>query len=141
MVERLKASLPSHLRQKLVDTVHAQATDCPGDIVDAAFSSFVEYQQQHSHTYVDMLQEAVHTNGLGVLGTDASLQCLRHGRADVLVLAEEYDPGVAWQCRECGDIQIGRGLHRPARNVRAGGFAISLSRRRWYAWPRDHPVM
>lgn len=107
MVERLKASLPSHLRQKLVDTIHAQATDRTGDIVDAALSSFVEFRQKQSRTCAAMLQQAVYTNGLGILGTDASLQCLRHARADVLVLAEEYNPGAAWQCRGCGDIQIG----------------------------------
>ena len=28
--------------------------------------------------------------------------------ADMLFLAEEYDPGAAWQCRECSNIQIGR---------------------------------
>ncbi len=108
MVERLKASLPSHLRQKLVDTVYAQATDRLNDIVNATLSSFVEFRQQHSRTCVAMLQQAVYTNGLGTVGTDASLQCLRHARADVLILAEEYNPGPAWQCRECGDIQIGQ---------------------------------
>jgi len=108
MVERMRASLPPHLRQKLVDTVYAQADDHPGDIVSATLASFVEFRQQHFHTCVAMLQQAVYTNGLGILGTDATLQCLRHARADVLVLAEEYDPGAAWQCRNCGDIQIGR---------------------------------
>ena len=108
MVTRLKARLPSHLRQKLVDTVPGQTTDRLSDIVDATLSSFVEYQQQHSHTYVAILQQAVYTNGLGILGTNASLKCLRHARADMLVMAEEYDPGPAWQCRECRDTQIGR---------------------------------
>jgi hypothetical protein len=108
MIERLKASLPSHLRQKLVDTIYVQNSDSTGDIVNATLSSFVEYQQQHSHTCVAMLQQAVYTNGLGVLGTDASLHCLKYARADMLILAKEYAPGPAWLCRECGDIQIGQ---------------------------------
>ncbi len=108
MVERLKASLPSHLRQKLVHTVHAQANDHPGDVVNATLSSFVEFRQRNSHTYVAMLQQAISTNGLGILGTDATLQCLRYARADVLLLAEEYDPGPAWKCQDCEDIQIGQ---------------------------------
>ncbi|MCH8217879.1 MAG: hypothetical protein IH892_14055 [Planctomycetes bacterium] len=108
MVEGLKSSLPSHLRQKLVDTVYAGAGDHPGDVVGATLSSFVEYRAQCSLTSVAMLRRAVYTSGLGILGTHASLECLRHARADVLVLAEEYDPGTGWQCRECGDTQIGR---------------------------------
>jgi hypothetical protein len=55
-----------------------------------------------------MLQRAVFNNELGIMGTHSSLECLRNARADVLVLAEEYDPGAAWQCKECGNIQIGR---------------------------------
>jgi peptide subunit release factor 1 (eRF1) len=108
MVERLKTGLPPHLIQKLVDTVYAQADDRLGDIVNATLSSFVEFRQQQSRTCAAMLQQAVYTNGLGILGTDAGLQCLRHARADVLILAEEYDPGPAWQCRDCQDIQIDR---------------------------------
>jgi len=108
MVERLKTGLPSHLRQKLVDTVYAQAGAHTGDVVNATLSSFVEFRQEQSDTYGAMLQQAVYTNGLGILGTDASLQCLRHARADVLVLAEEYAPGAAWECLMCGDIEIGR---------------------------------
>lgn len=108
MVDRLKASLPSHLLQKVVDSVPARSSDHPRDVVKATLSSFTDYQQQKSYTYASMLQQAVYSNGLGVLGTEASLQCLRHARADVLLLAEEYSPGPAWQCRTCGVVQIGR---------------------------------
>jgi len=108
MVSRLEASLPAHLRQKLVDTIHVQASTHSGDVVNATLASFVDFQQQHSHASVARLQQAVYTNGLGVLGTEASLQCLRHGQADVLFLAEEYAPGLAWECLVCGDTQIGQ---------------------------------
>ena len=51
MVERLKANLPPHLRQKLVDTVFAKANDKQSDIVEATLSSFIEFREQQSHTY------------------------------------------------------------------------------------------
>jgi hypothetical protein len=108
MVERLKASLPSHLRQKLIDTVYAKSANNPGDVVSATLFAFVEYRAQCSRTSAEMLQRAVFNNELGIMGTHSSLECLRNARADVLVLAEEYDPGAAWQCKECGNIQIGR---------------------------------
>jgi peptide subunit release factor 1 (eRF1) len=108
MVERLKANLPTHLRQKLIDTVFAKANDKPSDIVEATLSSFIEFREQESHTYVEMLQQAMYTNGLGVTGTRATLQCLRHARADVLILAKEYSPGPSWRCSCCLDIQIGQ---------------------------------
>ena len=107
MVSRLKACLPAHLRQKLVDTVPTQASVHPDDVVNATLATFVDFQQQHSHASVAKLQQAVYTNGLGVLGTEASLRYLRHSRADVLFLAEAYDPGRAWECLVCGDTQIG----------------------------------
>jgi peptide subunit release factor 1 (eRF1) len=108
MVEPLKAALPPHLHQKLVDTVFAQTDDRPSDVVNATLSSFVDYKAQCFRTTETMLKRAIYTSGLGMMGTHASLECLQHGRADTLVLDEEYDPGAAWQCRECGNIQIGR---------------------------------
>ncbi|NQV35316.1 MAG: hypothetical protein HQ515_21660 [Phycisphaeraceae bacterium] len=108
MVSRLQASLPAHLRQKLVDTIHTQASTHPGDVVNATLAAFVDFQKKQSHTSLARLQQAVYTNGLGVLGTAASLQCLRYGQADVLFLAETYAPGLAWQCLACGDTQIGQ---------------------------------
>jgi hypothetical protein len=108
MVERLKANLPPHLRQKLIDTVFAKANDKQSDIVEATLSSFIEFRQQQSHNYVEMLQRAMYTNGLGVTGTRATLQCLRHARADVLILAKGYSLGPSWRCSCCLDIQIGQ---------------------------------
>ena len=108
MVERLKANLPPHLRQKLVDTVFAKANDKQSDIVDATLSSFIEFREQQSHTYVEMLQQAMYTNGLGITGTRATLQCLRDARTDVLILAKGYAPGSAWLCKCCQEIQIGQ---------------------------------
>ena len=122
MVSRLEASLPAHLRQKLVDTVHAQAGTHPDDIVNATLASFVDFQQQHSHASVATLQQAVYTNGLGVLGTEASLKCLRHGQADVLFLAEAYAPGLAWQCLACGDTQIGQKSAQACPECSGSGF-------------------
>lgn len=109
MVERLKANLPPHLRQKLVDTVFIKVNDKPSDIVNATLSSFIEFREQQSLTYVEMLQQAIYTGGLGITGTRATLQCMHHARADVLILAKEYAPGFAWQCTCCQDIQIGQG--------------------------------
>jgi len=108
MVERLKANLPPHLRHKLVDTVFAKANDKQSDIVEATLSSFIEFREQQSHTYVEMLQRSTYTNGLGITGTLGSIQCMRHARADVLILAKEYAPGPAWRCACCQEIQIGQ---------------------------------
>lgn len=108
MVERFKANLPPHLRQKLVDTVFAKSNDKTPDIVSATLSSFIEFRQQQSRTCVEMLQQAIYTNGLGVTGTRATLQCLRCDRADMLILAKGYDPGPTWRCTCCQDLQVGK---------------------------------
>jgi len=108
MVERLKAKLPAHLAQKLVDTVVTKPGVPHRDVIDATLASFVQYQQQHVANDIGLLQQAIYSNGLGVIGTEACLQCLRHGRADILLLAENYNPGPAWRCQGCRHIQIGR---------------------------------
>lgn len=108
MVKRLKAKLPSHLRQKLIDSVFVKANDTSSDIVEATLSSFIEFREQQSRNYVEMLQQAMYTNGLGITGTHATLECLRHARADVLILSKGYAPGPAWRCTHCQNIQIGQ---------------------------------
>jgi len=108
MVKRLKAKLPPHLRQKLIDSVFVKANDKSSDIVEATLSSFIEFREKQSRTYVEMLQQAMYTNGLGITGTHATLECLRLARADVLILTKGYAPGPAWRCTCCQDIYIGQ---------------------------------
>ena len=102
MTARLRESLPRHLKAKLVDVVNASANAPVADVAVATLSSFINYEQQESLDAVAELASAVRRSGLATAGTSATLEALRRGQADVLVMAQAYEPGWAWNCADCG---------------------------------------
>lgn len=99
---RIRNCLPKHLQAKLIDVVPASASARVADVVAATLSSFIEREQQESLDAVAELVSALRRGGLGAAGTEATLDALRGGQADVLIMAREYEPGPAWACGHCG---------------------------------------
>jgi len=84
MASMLKKALPKHLAEKFVDTV--VIADCNKDesIVVKTLSAFIRQEQSESLSAVEMLKQEMNKNGLGVVGTKASIAALQngHGYAD-----------------------------------------------------------
>ncbi len=115
----LQQALPKRLVSKLIDVLPVSANDRTGDVVAATLACFVEQEQQESLAAVERLQKEIWRHGLAVAGPRATLQALKSGQADLLVLATEYVPDPAWICRGCGSCEIH--IIRPATCKRCGG--------------------
>jgi len=102
MTARIRNFLPKHLQAKLIDVVPASASARVADVVAATLWSFIDCEQQESLDAVAELVSSLRRGGLGASGTAATLEALRRGQADVLVMARAYEPGPAWSCRHCG---------------------------------------
>lgn len=102
LTARIRHCLPTHLQAKVIDVVPASASAPVADVVLATLSSFINCEQQESLNAVAELVSALRRGGLGAAGTAATLEALRRGQADVLVMARTYEPGPAWSCRPCG---------------------------------------
>ena len=111
MTSRVRNVLPKHLASKLVDIVVASERDRLTDVVSAALVSFVERIKLESQTVVERLHRQINTHGLAVIGTVATLNALKWGQADMLVLDKSYDPGQGWMCEACKAISLNRALH------------------------------
>lgn len=111
MTARMRAALPPHLSAKLVDTVHASARDTMRDIVAATNSLFAEHEQGESLARVRLLERELKVHGLAAVGAGASLQALRRGQVDVLILAKEYSAVAPWYCDACGAIGTSASRH------------------------------
>jgi peptide subunit release factor 1 (eRF1) len=85
-----------------MDVVPASARARDQDVVAATLSSFIACEQQVSLDTVALLVSALRRGGLGVAGATATVEALRRGQADVLVMARAYEPEPAWTCRQCG---------------------------------------
>lgn len=90
MAWQFRYALPHHLSAKFVDVV--DTLDSTQDIVTSTIAAFVEREEQESLAVVDELVREIGRDGLAVAGTDATMEALRFGIADVLVLAKGFDP-------------------------------------------------
>ena len=82
------------------------------NIPTAEFQAVVEKEQQESLAAVERLQKEICSHGLAVAGSRASLQALKCGQVDLLVMATEYEPEPAWMCTDCYSAEVQ--LSRPA---------------------------
>jgi len=98
-------ALPKSLAAKLVDIVPASAHDRVSELVAATLPRFQEHEELDSQAIAARLVAQIHTHGLAVAGTSASLQALMAGQADFLVIANNYDLGIGWECRRCGRVE------------------------------------
>jgi protein required for attachment to host cells len=89
MMAQVRKALPKHLAAKLIDMVTASKNDDISDIVATTLSFFIEQEEQESLALVDTLQREINTDGLAVVGPEASREALQRGQVDVLVLAKE----------------------------------------------------
>jgi hypothetical protein len=98
---RICDALPEDLAEKLVDIVPARERDGEAGVVMATLSSFIEHEKQESHSIVERLVTGVRSQDLAIAGSAATLDALRWGEVDILVMASEYDPDPGWCCTAC----------------------------------------
>ena len=91
-LRRARAAEPARYPRDLPGVaIRGAGGDEVSDVVDATLASFIEREQQESLSMAEALLREVHTNGLAAVGTEATLQALRQGQADVVVLGREHD--------------------------------------------------
>lgn len=116
---RLREALPKRLTAKLIDSLHVSGNEQISDVVAATLACFIDAEEMESQSIAKTLQQEILGDGLAVVGTDATLDALRCGQVDVLVIAKPYilDPG--WHCSACSMLTVGQAAPRlcPACNA------------------------
>ena len=98
---RVRHALPKDLADKLVDVIPASERDRQTDVVMATLSSFIEHEEQESRSVAERLIEGLRSQNLAVAGSAATLDALRWGEVDTLVMASDYQPDPGWTCTDC----------------------------------------
>jgi len=101
ITERVRHALPKDLADKLVDMIPANERDQQDDVVMASLSSFIEHEEQESRSVAELLIDGLRSQNLAVVGTTDTLDALRWGEVDTLVMASEYQPDPGWSCTAC----------------------------------------
>ncbi len=98
---RVRHALTNDLAEKLVDVVLAGERDRQADVVMATLYSFIEHEKQESLSIAESLVEGLRSESLAVAGLEATLDALRWGEVDTLVMASDYQPDPGWTCTAC----------------------------------------
>jgi rubrerythrin len=102
MIAAVRKAMPKRLLEKVVDSIPAGAGDRVSDVVALTLQAFLEHEEQDSQAITERLITQIHTHGLAVAGTRVSMEAIRAGQADFVVVVKSYDPGSGWECRTCG---------------------------------------
>ncbi len=98
---RVHHALPNDLAKKLVDVIPATERDQQTDVVMATLSSFIENEETESQSVFKSLIKGLRSHNLTVAGSAATLDALRWGDVDTLVMVSDYQPDPGWTCMAC----------------------------------------
>ncbi len=102
----VRKALPKRIAEKLVDLVPACRSDNVSDIVSSTLQVFLEHEEMESQAMAEQLIAQIRKHGLAVAGPNASMEAIKSGQADVLVIVKGYDPGQGWECTTCGNTEF-----------------------------------
>ena len=106
MIAAVRKALPKRLAARIVDSVPACPSNHVSEIVASTLQAFLEHEEQESQALAERLITQIHTHGLAVAGTRPSMDAIKSGRGDFLVIVKSYDPGMGWECRGCGKMDL-----------------------------------
>ena len=97
MVSRLTNALPDRLKSKLVSKLTQHPHGGLGPLLRNCILEFSAAENLESHDYVDALQSAVLSGGLGTTGFETCRDALLFGYADMLIIDQDFSN---WEGRE-----------------------------------------
>jgi hypothetical protein len=101
ITRQLRRALPKDLARKLVHRVPASDRDREEDVVIETLWRFIEHEEQESQSIAHRLLDGLRSQNLAVAGTAATLDALRWGEVDTLVMSSDYQPDPGWICAAC----------------------------------------
>jgi len=86
---RFKDMLPKHLQQRIVDVIDVDMDD-EHTLLKESFDRLHEQEDTLSHQAVQQLKEEILKDGLAVYGLDETLQAVKRGQVDILLIEKDY---------------------------------------------------
>ena len=86
---RVYHALPRDLAHKMVDVIPVSDRDQQDKVVAATLSRFIEHEEQESRSVAERLIEGLRSQNLAVVGSAATLDALRSGEVDTLIMARD----------------------------------------------------
>ena len=96
IVPMLKEEMPKELSERLVDVLKLDVRAAEREVLDATIAAMKAQDTVTDRERVEALLDAYRSNGLGVVGAEATAQALEMGQVDELIItgvADVIDPG------------------------------------------------
>lgn len=101
--ELLMQQLPASVLSRLVDRVPLKAGATEGTAVASALTVYKRSQERSARKIADHIVQDIHGPGSRVKGICSSLEALRTGTADRLIMIKGFGQASPWYCRHCGE--------------------------------------
>ena len=107
MLSHIKKELPKRLQDQVVDFARLRAGTDEHQILRQTLEAFVEFERIEDIDTLVSLRRELLTDGLGVMGTQATVAALNAGKLDELIVAVEYEAPPGWRCDNCDFLGTG----------------------------------
>ena len=97
--------LPKHLSERIVDVIDISIDD-EKELLKESIRLISEKEQQESHEAVQQLKEEILKDGLAVYGTEETLQAVKNGQVELLIVEKDYKIK-GWICEHCQIVKDG----------------------------------
>jgi peptide chain release factor subunit 1 len=97
--------LPKELQDKIIDIIDVNVDD-ENKLLKQSFSLVSEREREKSHEAVQQLKEEILRDGLAVYGIKETLEAVRNGQVELLVIQKDFKPR-GWICEHCQAVDEG----------------------------------
>ncbi|MGH1365282.1 MAG: hypothetical protein ACRBF0_17100 [Calditrichia bacterium] len=106
IVAEIKGQLPPALVEKVVDFSRMHIRSNPELVLHKTLEEFARYERAAETGVVDSLQYQVARDGLGVVGSEKTIEALNMGKVDTLLVSLDFDAPGGWRCEACGHLTM-----------------------------------
>ncbi len=101
MLGEIRRELSKWLQERVVEVADLDLRSKENDLLADSLAAFARFEREESNNSVEQLQQEAATDGLAVLGDEATLQALNHARVDQLLVEMSFAARSAWKCEAC----------------------------------------
>ena len=91
--------LPQHIKEKIVDTIDISIDD-ENELIKRSLQLVSDKETEKSNVSVKQLKSEILKDGLGVYGINETLQAVKNGQVELLLIEKDYKPK-GWICEHC----------------------------------------
>jgi len=104
---QIKKELPKWVQDRVVDFTRLDPHVENHAVLRQTLETFANYERNEQLDTLAVLRRELYADGLGVVGTEPTVEALNAGQVDRLIMAEAYQAPPGWRCQNCESLYVG----------------------------------